>query len=80
MSKLKIYDFIDKKKLDVVKKPIARSHGLPNECYINKEYMNLERKKLFENMWTVIGVASSIPNTGDANPVSYTHLTLPTKA
>ena len=44
MSKLNIYDFIDKKKLDVVKKPIAQSHGLPNECYISKEYMGFERK------------------------------------
>ena len=61
MSKLNIYDFVDKKKLDAVKKPIAQSHGLPNECYISKEYMGFERKKLFEDMWTVIGVASSIP-------------------
>ena len=68
MSKLNIYDFVDKKKLDAVKKPIAQSHGLPNECYISKEYMSLERKKLFESMWTVIGVASSIPNIGDAKP------------
>ena len=41
MSKLNIYDFVDKKKLDEVKKPIAQSHGLPNECYTNKEYMGL---------------------------------------
>ena len=30
--------------------------------------MNLERKKLFENKWVVIGVASSIPNIGDVKP------------
>ncbi len=65
MPKLNIYDLVSKKKLDFVKKPITQSHGLPNECYISQEYMNLERKKLFENMWTVIGVASSIPNIGD---------------
>ena len=60
MSKIKIYDLIDKKKLDAVKKPITQSHGLPNECYISKEYMDFEREKLFENMWTVIGVALSL--------------------
>jgi len=76
MSKLNIYDFVDKKKLDAVKKPIAQSHGLPNECYISKEYMGLERKKLFENMWTVIGVASSIPNTGDAKPFNLQNIPL----
>ena len=76
MSKLKIYDFIDKKKLDAVKKPIAQSHGLPNECYISKEYMGFERKKLFEDMWTVIGVASSIPNMGDAKPFNLQNIPL----
>ena len=33
-----IYDIVRKEKLDVVNKPIARAHGLPNECYNNIEY------------------------------------------
>ena len=61
-----IYNIIDKKKLDVVKKPINKAHGLPNECYISKEYTLIERKKLFEDKWVVIGVASSLLNVGDA--------------
>ena len=73
-----IYNIIDKQKLDIVSKPISEAHGLPNECYISKEYTLIERKKLFEDKWIVIGVGSSIPDEGDA--VSYTHLTLPTKA
>ena len=76
MAKLNIYDLVDKKKLDTVKKPIAQSHGLPNECYISQEYMSLERKKLFENMWSVIGVASSIPNIGDAKPFNLQNIAL----
>ena len=76
MAKLNIYDLVDKKKLDTVKKPIAQSHGLPNECYISQEYMNLERKKLFENMWVVIGAASSIPNIGDAKPFNLQNIPL----
>ena len=64
-----IYNIIDKKKLDVVNKPINEAHGLPNECYTNKDYTLIERKKLFEDKWIVIGVASSLPNIGDAKPI-----------
>ena len=63
-----IYNIIEKKKLDIVKKPIDKSHGLPNECYTSQEYSKLERKKLFEEKWVVIGAASSLPNKGDAKP------------
>jgi choline monooxygenase len=63
-----IYNIIDKKKLDVVNKPISKAHGLPNECYTSKEYTLIERKKLFEDKWVAIGVASSLPNVGDAKP------------
>ena len=63
-----IYNIIEKKKLDFVKKPIEKAHGLPNECYISEEYSKIERKKLFEDKWVVIGVGSSIPNIGDAKP------------
>ena len=63
-----IYKLINKAKLDIVSKPIAESHGLPNECYISQEYTKIERKKLFEDKWVVVGVASSVPNKGDAKP------------
>jgi choline monooxygenase len=64
-----IYNIIDKQKLDIVNKPISEAHGLPNECYTSKEYTLIERKKLFEDKWIVIGVASSLPNIGDAKPI-----------
>ena len=63
-----IYKLINKAKLDVVNKPIAESHGLPNECYISQEYTEIERKKLFEDKWVIVGVASAVPNKGDAKP------------
>ena len=63
-----IYDFVDKEKLDAVNKPIAESHGLPNECYVSEEFSKFERKKLFEDRWAVIGTASSLPYPGDAKP------------
>ena len=64
-----IYNIIDKQKLDIVNKPISEANGLPNECYTSKEYTLIERKKLFEDKWIVIGVASSLPNIGDARPI-----------
>ena len=69
-----IYKLIDKAKLDIVNKPIAESHGLPNECYISQEYTKIERKKLFEDKWVVVGAASSVPNRGDAKPFNLLDL------
>jgi len=69
-----IYNLINKEKLDVVSKPIAESHGLPNECYISEEYTKIERKKLFEDKWVVVGAASSLPKIGDAKPFNLLNL------
>ena len=63
-----IYDVISKEKLDVVSNSIEKAHGLPNECYLDGDYTAIERKKLFEDKWVAIGVASSLPNPGDAKP------------
>ena len=59
---------IDLKKIKVINKPIDKAHGLPNECYTDVDYLSIERKKIFENKWVVIGVGSSVPNIGDAKP------------
>ena len=69
-----IYKIIEKKKLDVVNNPIEQSHGLPNECYTSEAYTKIERKKLFEDKWVVVGVASSVPNKGDAKPFNLLDL------
>ena len=71
-----IYKIIEKKKLDVVNKPISLAHGLPNECYTSKEYTLIERKKIFEDKWTVIGTASSLSKIGDAKPFDLLGLPL----
>ena len=71
-----IYKIIEKKKLDVVKQTISKAHGLPNECYTNKEYTLIERKKLFEDKWTVIGTASSLQKAGDVKPFDLLGLPL----
>ena len=64
----KLSQILDLKKLKVVNKNIHKAHGLPNECYTNPDYLSIERKKIFENKWVVIGVGSSLPNIGDAKP------------
>ena len=69
-----IYKIIEKTKLDVVNNPIEQSHGLPNECYTSEAYTKIERKKIFEDKWIVIGVASSVPNKGDAKPFNLLDL------
>ena len=64
----KLSDILDPNKIEVVKNPIEKAHGLPNECYLNNDYLEFEKEKIFKNNWTMIGVASSIPNPGDAKP------------
>ena len=71
----KLSQIIDLKKLENVNKPIEAANGLPNECYISKDYLRYERDKIFFNKWTVIGVGSSIPKSGDA--ITYNLLGIP---
>ncbi len=65
-----IFDYINQEKLTVVLNSIDKAHGLPNECYLDGPYNIIERKKVFENNWVVIGTASSISNIGDAKPIN----------
>ena len=67
-DQIKLSQIIDLEKIEIVKKPIAESHGLPNECYTNEDYAKIERKKLLEEKWSVIGVASATPDPGDIRP------------
>ncbi len=61
-------DILNLDQIEAVKKPILEAHGLPNQCYINPDYLNFEKEKIFNNNWVVIGVASSVPEIGDAKP------------
>ena len=56
----KLSQIVDLKKIKVVNKNIDKAHGLPNECYTNPDYLSIERKKIFENKWVVIGVSSCL--------------------
>ena len=43
-----IYDYIDERKLSVVLESIENAHGLPNECYLEGNYNEIERKKFLK--------------------------------
>ena len=45
----KLSDILDPKKIEVVKNPIEKAHGLPNECYLNDDYLEFEKEKVFKN-------------------------------
>ena len=68
LKNLSLAEILDIEKLNNVNKPIEAANGLPNECYINRDYLIFEREKIFCNKWVVVGVGSSIPNIGDAKP------------
>ena len=59
---------LDIEKMESVNQPIEKAHGLPNECYTSSNYLEIEREKIFKDKWTVIGVGSSVPKSGDAIP------------
>tara|TARA_Y100000994_G_scaffold87600_1_gene72516 strand:- start:21 stop:1214 length:1194 start_codon:yes stop_codon:yes gene_type:complete len=59
---------VDLDKIEATKNSINEANGLPNECYLNDEYFKIEREKVFFDNWIVVGVSSSVPETGDAKP------------
>ena len=67
----KLSNILDTNKIEKVKKPILEANGLPNECYINKDYVNIERDTVFFNNWSVIGSASSLKEIGDVKPYNF---------
>jgi choline monooxygenase len=65
---LTLSEILDMEKIKAVSKPIEEAHGLPNECYTSSEYLMIEREKIFKDKWSIIGIGSSVPNSGDAKP------------
>jgi|TARA_B110000003_G_scaffold127475_1_gene129529 choline monooxygenase len=65
---LALLKVLDIEKMESVNQPIEKAHGLPNECYTSSNYLEIEREKIFKDKWTVIGVGSSVPKSGDAIP------------
>ena len=55
--------------LSPVLQPVARARGLPNAHYTDPDVFAEEREALWFSTWAGIGVASDVPEPGDARPV-----------
>lgn len=51
--------------------PITTAHGLPNAHYIDESVHAEEREALIFGEWAGIGVASEVPEPGDAQPIDF---------
>lgn len=56
--------------------PIERAHGLWNAHYTDPETYAEEKSALFVSGWSGLGVASSVPEPGDALPVTFLDMPL----
>lgn len=50
--------------------PLDAAVGLPGRVYVEKEYWDVEREKLFRQDWFAIGFASDVPRVGDITPIT----------
>jgi choline monooxygenase len=46
----------------------ARAKALPNEAYVDPDFLRYERARLFEAGWACIGFGKDVPNPGDVVP------------
>ncbi len=62
--------------LAAIDRPIEQATGLPNIAYTGEDFALQERDSLLARTWTCIGVASQIPDAGDARPMDLLGLPL----
>ena len=70
----KLSDIIGIRKIEDVKKPIEKAHGLPNECYLSVDYLEFEKEKIFRNIWTQPAAGDAGGALGAALAYWYTDL------
>lgn len=61
-------DFVSDREVEALFRPTARAEGLPARAF-GAEFYRLEQERLFPRAWCAVGVASRIPEAGDAMPV-----------
>ncbi|WP_121629695.1 aromatic ring-hydroxylating oxygenase subunit alpha [Tropicibacter alexandrii] len=57
--------------LSDVRRPVATALGLPNAHYIDPVIFDEERQALLFDQWAGLDVAASVPEIGDAKPISF---------
>ncbi len=59
-----------------IDRPIEQAKGLPNVAYTGPDFALQERDGVLARTWTCIGMASAIPDPGDARPADLVGLPL----
>lgn len=57
--------------LKAVRSEIETAHGLPNVHYVDPEVFREESEILLADRWAALSVASEVPETGDAKPLTF---------
>jgi len=57
--------------LERVLQPVETANGLSNRHYLDPEWFEIEKRKVFFDNWTAIGFAKDVPENGDARPVEF---------
>ncbi len=57
--------------LSAVKQPVATANGLPNAHYTDPQVFELECDRLLKQKWAGLDVAASVPEVGDAKPITF---------
>jgi choline monooxygenase len=71
-----VESMLGREAVEALFRPAAEARGLPGRAYTSEEFLALENERLFPGTWTAAGVASDIPNPGDAAPVTVAGLPL----
>ena len=51
--------------LAALSKPLIQARGLPNEAFVDPDFLSLENKTVFAKNWVFAGRKSQVPNPGD---------------
>ncbi|HVO02023.1 MAG TPA: aromatic ring-hydroxylating dioxygenase subunit alpha [Candidatus Cybelea sp.] len=65
-----------RERLDAVLAETASAKALPNLCYVDADFLQYERARLFEAGWACIGFGKDVPQPGDVVPRSLLGLPL----
>ena len=57
--------------LSVVRQPIEKAQGLPNEHYVDAAIFEEEKHAVLFASWAGLAVASDVPEIGDAKPIEF---------
>ena len=66
----------DAETLESFSAPVEDGRGLPNHCYTDPEWLELEKKLVFARTWMLAGFQHDVPDKGDACPIEVAGMPL----